>query len=607
MTKVAKNNSILNSALVRCYYIMRKKILFSFIIGTLFSFCSCIDTTYDWTNKEVSTGIDKWSLPLGSLKPFLIDSLVSGIELIDTTESGIYCIKNCDELCVEKTIHPIELKIPSLSIDKKSNLLIENDVHTRDIFSITSDTFNIEKKISFNNQITKQFSRIFSCSFKKEMSILIHIKFDGLDAIKANAADLELTLDFPPFFNSLKSDDANITTEGTRIQIAKEYITQNDQGLNIRLYCPGFNFEKENQTGLKPQTDAYGATYLSHQSTISANGQIRLRNDAPLALNESNAQIGMNIDFTFDDISVETVNGVFYEDFYKVDSIFAVDLGDMAAMLKETNSHIKLAAPYVELLLLSNDINIPIKKIEFCMFGKDTEGELITNTAINIDIPIEDLKGNTLPDTAKYLLTSSEDLQINGYKNIQTPNLAMWLEQIPDSVGYSVHPILDASKRTNVRLSQTISLNAKYNAVVPLSFEKLHLAYSDTIPVDIDGLFETLGNAKIKLKMTVSNTLPLGLSLKTTALGKDEKPIEEITFSTINIEPCNEEHSTIRTTKNKKRVEIVMESKNPNLADLRYLHFETDVYTNDSNIIGIRRAQGILLSDIAIEISENKF
>ena len=59
---------------------MCKKALGMFLAGTLFLFGSCVDETYDLANKEIAMDMqmkgNKLALPLGSLRPFVLDSLI---------------------------------------------------------------------------------------------------------------------------------------------------------------------------------------------------------------------------------------------------------------------------------------------------------------------------------------------------------------------------------------------------------------------------------------------------------------------------------------------------------------------------------------------------
>ena len=594
---------------------MHKRIFSLFLTGVLFFLCSCVDNNYDLVNKEISTDIEfkdnKLNIPLGSLQAFMLDSLFSGIDIIETTEDGVYCIRKCDTLYDEKYINPINIKIPQNSIDVEMKIDAPSfDLMTRgrQTGSVKIGTdFNIKQEISFSNQISRQFRRIYACYFK-ETPILLNLKLEGLEAIQATSANIDLTIEFPPFFKKLKSTDGDISVVDNCVHIAKRYIPQDNQGLTIELYCSEFDFEVENQEGLEPQTEANGITYLSHQSTMAANGKIDLElNPTHLSFNNQSYQVGLSLDFSFEDIAIQVVHGLFNEEFHKKSDSFAVHFGDLSTIISEANSHITLAEPYIE-LVLANAITLPVKNLELDIHGNDQEGELIPTTTIKENLPINPAKydhntGEIITDTIKYFLTSNEDLFKEDFTKVTTPNLQKWLEYIPDSMFYSVHTIVDKDQITDIRLDQNINLSAAYNIVMPLGFKELHLLGSGTVPVDIEEPMDIFSNVGLKLKMTLANTFPLGILLEMTALDEYKNPIENIIINTIDIAPCNEEYCTLQNTSNKKRVEIGIKSKNnEGFSAFKHLKLDFKIYTEEESF-NLKNTQGLQISDMAIEVS----
>ena len=86
-----------------------------FLIGASFLFYSCVDDTYD-LKKDIDTDVEikgnKLAFPLGTLRPFMLDSLVNDTEIVETMEDGVYCIKKTDVVQTEKDIEPITISIP---------------------------------------------------------------------------------------------------------------------------------------------------------------------------------------------------------------------------------------------------------------------------------------------------------------------------------------------------------------------------------------------------------------------------------------------------------------------------------------------------------------
>ena len=77
----------------------------------------------------------------------------------------------------------------------------------------------------------------------------------------------------------------------------------------------------------------------------------------------------------------------------------------------------------------------------------------------------------------------------------------------------------------------------------------------------------------------------------------------DITISTIEIDPCEEEDCTLQNTQNKKTVEIAIKSENLNFEDFAYLEFNYKIFTTENNQVGFRPTQGIQISDLVIEVS----
>ena len=112
---------------------MCKKTLFA-LLFVIISFCtSCVDNNYDLLNKEIATDVkiekNKVALPVGSLKPVLLDSLidVSEIEMLEKGADGVYSITLDSTISVKESIKPITLNIDSIDYSipadfKKANI-----------------------------------------------------------------------------------------------------------------------------------------------------------------------------------------------------------------------------------------------------------------------------------------------------------------------------------------------------------------------------------------------------------------------------------------------------------------------------------------------------
>ena len=589
---------------------MRKRISSLFLIGISFFLCSCVDTAYDLINKEISTDIEfkenRLNYPLGSLRAFMLDSLIGKAEFIETNELGEYCITYSDTLSDEKRIDPIELKSTSIEMNAPFDIPFEKNSQMRSRGAIPSIPLSFETSVSFNSKINKQFECIYACSFEKEMLILLNLQLNGLEVLQPSSTNLNLNIEFPSFFKDLRCEDEDVKIIGSSVHITKQ--CQDKQGFLLELYCPGFDFEEGGNKGLVPEKASDGNTYLVLQSKIKANGEIQIECDETnLTLIDPNQQFVLNIGVELNQASVQFANGDFYQEFYKKTGFRELDLGDLATTIREANSIITLTDPYIE-VIVGNAISIPIETIEFELHGKDIEDNVISGTEISTNIQTnpaqyDEETGEIITDTTKLLLTSSDNLQKDGFEKIETPNLQKWLEYAPNSVHYSVRPITNKANRANIRVDQALNIWSTFNAVIPLGFKEFQIAYSDTIPVEFNDPMEIFSNVGLKLKMDIANTVPLGVSLTMIALDENNSPMNDIIISPIEIDPCTENHCTLQNTNNKRTVEVGIKSKNNHrFSEMKHIKFNIEFYSKENTII-LKNTQGIQLYNISIEVS----
>lgn len=595
---------------------MNKKALGMFLLGTSLLFCSCVDDTYD-LKKEIDTDVEikgnKLAFPLGTLRPFMLDSLVKDVDIIETIEDGVYCIKKSEFVQAEKYIEPIIVNIPSQSITKEIGVSssFAVGINTAHRITLPSIPFSIEEELSFKNKVPNQFKRFYTCIFKENLLVKLHLRMDGLETLQASSANLDFSIDFPAFIDGLTSDDACVKITGNRVHVTKEYLTANSKGIDIDLYCSGFDFEKDESLGVKglePTEEADGNTYMSHNYKMAIEGEIQINNANPTA-SEQNARVQMEFELSFGTISIQMVNGVFKDGFYETESTIALDLGDKFRKFITGENEIRLSDPRIE-LELHNTATIPFENIEFKISGKDKEGKTIDETLIEESVEeieparIDHATGEIIASTYHLLLVANkEQVSIgDGVELIEAPNLVNWLECTPDSMYYYVHPII-AGKRADIRIGYTEKFSATYDAMVPFKFDKLSLVHCDTIPATLDLDEETISNLGLTLKMNVANTVPLDIEIVITALDEEKKPINDIHIAEpIKIEACNNEliasfHDVDKTHK----VEIKIEGED--FSRLAHLKFDLKIKSQEGENITLRNTHGIQISDVALVIT----
>ena len=126
---------------------MCKKNLIVLFVGAITLLLSCVDNNYD-LNKEIATDVkiekNKVALPVGGLKPVVLDSLidVSEIEMLEKGADGVYGIVLDDTISVEESIEQITLEIASV----KDSISV--DFEKANIKNVVIDSVDVESKIS---------------------------------------------------------------------------------------------------------------------------------------------------------------------------------------------------------------------------------------------------------------------------------------------------------------------------------------------------------------------------------------------------------------------------------------------------------------------------
>ena len=99
---------------------MSKKVLNLLLIGVLFLISSCVDKEYDLVNKEITTDVklegNTIALPIGDLKPVLLDSLINADEIDFLKESnGVYSICMDSTISIKESVEPVTFDIAPIT------------------------------------------------------------------------------------------------------------------------------------------------------------------------------------------------------------------------------------------------------------------------------------------------------------------------------------------------------------------------------------------------------------------------------------------------------------------------------------------------------------
>ncbi len=598
---------------------MNKKTLGLLLMGAPFFLGSCVDDTYD-LNKEISTEIEskdiKLALPLGDLKPFELGTWFQDLDIIETMEDGVYAFAQRDTIePIEKQPHEIILDIPEQHIRSKIDVSghmpnipnipnlpnVDLSAYLGNVPNPIVVPFDNSNSFSFENPISVQYMCIDSVALAHEEIITLKFKLDGLQALQDSEVLLDLKITLPSFFDEIRSEDPEVKTNKNQITIQKEYPVRSAVGLSFELHCDKINFKnEETSTGLHPEDGV-----LAYDGDIFAEGTVNINWTQEDLLNNIRDidEIDVSVDCVLTPMYVQTLNGIFYEEFGRLEQTFIVDLGEQMSTLKESDNTITLSDPHV-MVLLNNAISVPIN-VDLDIVGKDIYGHPIASEEIHTMFPIDPAKydaitGLVIPDVSELYFTD-EPHEKEGYRNIVIPNLGRLLENIPDSITVSIHPDIDKSVTHHIDIYQALNISASYDILVPFKFDSLHINYCDTIAVGLGETLEGVGDASLNLMMNITNSIPLALTLNFTPLDENDEIIEDMTIAPITIAQ-GEGGSIHEEMEGKSKVTLSLGNNNGSLAKLNKLKLDVDIQSDDASM-GLKGIQGLQITDIAIEVA----
>lgn len=490
---------------------------------------------------------------------------------------------------------------------KKSHLsIVDAIIHTENIIA-PLDTY---ASFSLNEEIPQEIGRIESIGFVEDVPVCLEMKMNGLEKLDTEV-HLDLHMALPSFLN-LKSTNPAAVVKGDSLIVKADYLPNQNDPLTIDLQCTGLDFmgEEFGYDGLEVKDSTNGKSYLSYTGDIVVLGDAYIDDmDFHSHVLDEVEEITVDVNIALGEIEVKNFSGLYRGEIDKIEESFALDLGDDLAFLKDENNRITLAEPQI-MIAFENTISVPVD-IDLQLLGRDEGGNVIETSVVSQVFRIEPaeydaLTGNIIPRKTKMFITSDTSrVSMQGYQNIEIPNLARLLERLPNSIDLVVLPMVDKTVTHRIDLGQGVKFNGEYSVVIPLKFDDFHMCYADTIPdlqLSLGETLEMFSNIRLAAKMDVKNTIPVGLSLSVKALDEQNKVVPDIIVDSLRIAAGN--GGNILEATEAQEVKFAIKSKTGDLSALDKLAFTLEASVDHTvGGVSLKKEQGIQLSNIVIEVS----
>ena len=565
----------------------------------------------------------KWNL---SLEKLVLDVPVYNKECDINVEAGVYFVNAAGEKVDTLIIAGTELESMSAALDMlKGDKVADFRMVSTDLFiddavvhaSGISSEFDTTTDFTITEELPEEIGRLDVIELTKKGVLNFDISISGLEDLDENI-HLDLYAVMPSF---LKLENAQERKSGVDVVIKEDTLfikadvnPHNESKMSFGIACAGLDFRTEEfgYQGLVPMDSTDGNAYLKYDGKITIYGDANIDAvDLHSDILERLDDIVFDIEFDVDEMQIKTFHGLYKGDIDEVEESFDLDLGDGLDFLKDDGNSITLAEPQIE-ILLENAIGVPID-VDMQIFGRDDNGEIIPTSLITERVSVkpayyDEKMGTITPVETKLFLTcDSNKVSKIGYDNVQIPGLANLLEKkVPNSIDFKIKPLVNTSQTHHIDIVDPLTFSGSYSVYIPLKFDNLNILYTDTIADLIDSFGENLDmltNIHVDAKMSVQNTIPLGLQLNVKALDMTGKPIETIEVEPVSIKAGlggNIENSDQEA----QQVVVAIKSSTGDFSTLDKLVISVEAASDcTTGSSAISAFQGIKISDIVLDIT----
>ena len=501
-------------------------------------------------------------------------------------------------------------------MDECDLTIADAKVHTE---TITAEFANTTVEFNLNEEVPTEIGRIEAIDFAEDVLVKLQLHVQGLDDLDTDIV-LDLKAKLPTFMciQPLNPSDDRTTVqigEYNDLTIHSLYHPGQIDEVSVELLCTGLDFTNDEfgPLGLVPEKRADGKSYLVYSTTIPVEGEAAVKG-TDFHSTVLNNDVIFDVDFSLSEIEVKTFHGIYAAEIDPIEETINLDLGDDLAFLKEDGNGATLAEPQLE-VVISNSISIPVNA-QLELYGMDENGMIIEDSHITETIKINPANYDSQADVitpvdTKLFITCDQDLEPKiGYDKVLIPQLANLLKKVPESIYFKLNPIIDQTVTHHVDITKPLSFSGSYAVNVPLKFDNFNLTYKETIEdinANLGEVLEVLSNVKAAAKISLLNTIPVGLKLTVTPLDADGNVIEDITIDEIAIKAglgsdiVNADGSL--SDQEAQLVEFEIKTKTGDISKLDKLALELNAATNHvAGSVGIAAGQGIKISNVVIEI-----
>lgn len=579
-------------------------------MGALMVFGSCVDDTYDMANKELVTDMtiegNKLALPLGNLRPLMLDSLIKAEEnAAIKNQDGVYCVG------MEGAIEAMEYEIGSFKLKMEPSystkgldfsklfpgVMMLDGINDDEILLSEVD---IDAPLVIDEVVPDEVKRIEAVGFAEEVPVNITISLEGLEMLDAHM-HIDLSFEVPSFLDWYCMEEGAVR-EGDRLLVAAEMNPYKDKALKVKLMCRGLHFDRDEfaaTKGILPEIDEHGNNRLEYATGIHIHGDVFI-DDIEWHDHVLGEEVRLAVAVAVDEVEVEDFHGIYAQELGAHSELLELNLDDELAFLNSGDNVIVLSDPQVT-VELENMVSIPMSA-DMMLCPVDRQGNQLAKIevkGVRINAARYNADEGVLEPRVTRLLFTCTPVDKQGYVNVVVEELPTLLKELPEAVELVITPRIETDETHHVVLAKPLGIKGNYGLKAPLAFDELHVCYSDTIAdVELGEAIEVFKDFGLKAKMKVKNTTPLGMVVSLQALNAADAVVDGITIEPVEIMAGNGGEFDMAELQ---EVVLQLNGGSQSVCELSKLAVNIEATAKEKVALGCN--QGVLITDLVLEIS----
>lgn len=483
-------------------------------------------------------------------------------------------------------------------------------------FSVTvSGVFAIESASVVTDSVSTDISSSSDLSIDEKVDKALK----ALKRIDINPAGVHIGL----HFNGVPSGVGNLTMSGIRVQFPSfvyiDYCGSDAARISVvdgghalllngnitkdELASNGTGFAIEGLQISRLEFEDYVATedgrFVIGNEKVGVSGTMLLSN-AEISSSEL-GDIVVTPSVRIDPVRVNSIYGKVDPEIDPIHEDVELSLGDDLNFLKDGNNRLDLKDPRI-ILSLDSKVTVPVV-MNLALSSFDENGTPIAKDVTpDITLPACEPGAGSRHIT---MIISKNNVPLDNRGDtifVRMGNLSDLMERIPDKITFDMTARADQSVSHFVDLNREMSLCGQYEVLIPMSFDNLHIEYSDTIGNLSDDLKDIsdkiAGDAELDITANVESTIPFGIRIAGLALDSQGHGLDGVSVDTCRIAPGNEKGSECE-------MKVVLKVKDGELENLESLVLTVccDGADGESEA-GLKKGQYLLLRGLKLRIPD---